>query len=247
MRLLEKLAAARQQQLDEAMLDATAPFHGVVEIDGGVYLKMGNLLERFDATTLRQMDVKMGVRCFEERELASSKPRADLFERLMNMAPLAATAEERAARTITKARWMQLRDQMSSTRDLGFRVDAIVTPTVRRMALESDLWRAKEEESVRAALRGFLPAPTDADAHHARQVAASVLEQLVRASRHPPTPRRPATPPHHAWWRCALRPESESSERPRPPAAPCRYDDALRSMSATWLLRPPRSPPRTRP
>ena len=66
------------------MLRFTAEFHGLQDIDGTPYLKMGDLLSTF-AEPRWLMDVKMGVRCFEEEELASKKPRADLFERIQKM------------------------------------------------------------------------------------------------------------------------------------------------------------------
>jgi 1D-myo-inositol-triphosphate 3-kinase len=133
-------------------------FHGVEHIEGKRYLKMGSLLADFDTATLCQADVKMGVRCFAESELQSRKPRADLYERLEKMGwGNVLTAQERSAQTITKARWMRIRDSMSSTASLGFRVDGVVTPDGKRESF-GDLATVREEGDVVAALRSFLPA-----------------------------------------------------------------------------------------
>lgn len=131
-------------------------FHGVVEIDGKRYLKMRSLFEGFDSATLCQMDCKMGVRCFAESELQSTKSRSDLFERLLKMDASEVTPEEHASHAITKARWMDIRDHRSSTATLGFRVDGVVTPTRERHAF-GDLASVRSDDEVADALRTFLP------------------------------------------------------------------------------------------
>lgn len=151
-----ELAMLQRLLKGDPMTSCAPTFHGVVTIDGKRYLKMRSVLAAFDAASLCVMDVKMGVRCFAESELSSKKPRGDLFERLKKMQPSALTAEEQAAQTITKARWMKVRDSLSSTQDLGFRVDGINTPTTKRKS-GGDLALVRGEADILVALRDFLP------------------------------------------------------------------------------------------
>ena len=139
--------------------DAITPFApeflGVESLEGARYLKMRHFLLAFDEASLCQMHIKMGVRCFAEGELQSKKPRKDLYERLRKMDASVLTADEVAQGSITKARWMQLRDGMSSTKALGFRVDGVVTPESRRSAF-GDLATVRAEADVVQALRSFV-------------------------------------------------------------------------------------------
>ena len=145
----------------DPMSKCTPEFHGVATMEGKRYIKMRSLIEGFDMDSICQMDVKMGVRCFAEKELDSTKPRPDLFEKLLQIGlPLTRsllTAEELGAKAITKARWMTIRDATSSTKELGFRVDGVVTP-VRRRTPFGDLATCRTDGQVVDALRSFLPA-----------------------------------------------------------------------------------------
>jgi len=159
-------------------------FLGVETIDDLRYLKMRHFMLSFDEASLCQMDVKMGVRCFAEKELASRKPRKDLFERLKRMDASVLTPEEIKLGSITKARWMQLRDGLSSTTSLGFRVDGVITPSSRREAF-GDLASVRAEDDVVQALRSFVRVgggPAAADV--CRQVLSRLggLEDALRRS-----------------------------------------------------------------
>merc|ERR1740133_230091 len=70
----------------------------------------------------------MGFRTFEENECHSQKGRLDLFTKLEKLAPEYLTAEEVESKTITKHKWLGTRDKMSSTYDLGFRIEGIAGP-----------------------------------------------------------------------------------------------------------------------
>ena len=164
------------QRLGEGdTMSAFAPeFMGGESIDDVRYLKMRHFLLAFDQATLCQMDVKLGVRTHAESELSSTKPRKDLFERLQSMNPSVLTVEELAAGSITKARWMTLRDTMSSTRKHGFRIDGIITPTTRRTAF-GDLANVAEDAQILETLRYFFPA---AAGGQPQATAAKLLERL---------------------------------------------------------------------
>ena len=66
-------------------------------------------------------DVKMGVRTFLESEVSVSKTRHDLFLKMTKEDKDAPTEEERRCEAITKHRYMEWRDTVSSSRSLGFR------------------------------------------------------------------------------------------------------------------------------
>ena len=73
------------------------------------------------------MDIKVGTRSFLEADLSDkeTKPRTDLFLKMMVLAPNEATAEERRTKTITKRRYMLWRERDTSSATLGFRVEGI--------------------------------------------------------------------------------------------------------------------------
>jgi len=88
------------------------------------------------------------------------------------------TPEEHAARAITKVRWMTLRDSLSSTQALGFRVDAVLTSSFHKTAFESELFMARDDSDVMLALRSFLPSIAECHDCHPREMARSLLRQL---------------------------------------------------------------------
>ena len=71
------------------------------------------------------MDVKMGQRTFTEDDAGSSELRSDLMQKMLKVDSNAATPEELAAGGISKMRYLQFREQSTTSRTLGFRVDAV--------------------------------------------------------------------------------------------------------------------------
>ena len=73
------------------------------------------------------MDVKVGLRTFSEAESKSSNdtPRADLMQKMIKISPDAPSEEEQAAGGVSKLRYLKFRDEASSTRTLGFRIDNV--------------------------------------------------------------------------------------------------------------------------
>lgn len=130
-RILKKHCESEQRCLDRLMADVLRPYvpayHGDVVKDGERYNQMDDLLADFDSPCV--MDCKMGVRTYLEEELtkARKKPslRKDMYQKMVEVDPEAPTEEEKAQRAVTKPRYMQWRETISSTATLGFRIEGI--------------------------------------------------------------------------------------------------------------------------
>ena len=70
------------------------------------------------------MDCKMGTRTYQDTTQKDLVPRMDLLTKLQKISKDAASEEEQA-KGVTKERYLRFRDEASSTRGLGFRVDAV--------------------------------------------------------------------------------------------------------------------------
>ncbi|KAL8607404.1 hypothetical protein ACOMHN_024429 [Nucella lapillus] len=129
--VLKKLDQRELQSLQKLMTDCLQPFvpqfRGMEERGGTQYLQLQDLLCEFSCPSV--MDVKMGVRTFLEAEIMAAKHsptlRKDMYKKMTEVNPDAPSAEEHAQGAVTKHRYMQWRDQMSSSADLGFRIEGI--------------------------------------------------------------------------------------------------------------------------
>ncbi|XP_053918948.1 inositol-trisphosphate 3-kinase B [Cuculus canorus] len=157
-RILKKHCESEQRCLNRLMNDVLKPFvpayHGDVVKDGERYNQMEDLLAEFDSPCV--MDCKMGVRTYLEEELikARKKPslRKDMYQKMIEVDPDAPTEEENALRAVTKPRYMQWRETISSTATLGFRIEGIKKEdgTVNR-----DFKKTRTKEQVMEAFREF--------------------------------------------------------------------------------------------
>uniref|UniRef100_A0A8C6X177 Kinase n=1 Tax=Naja naja TaxID=35670 RepID=A0A8C6X177_NAJNA len=113
--------------MKDSLRSCVPVFHGVVERDGESYLQLDDLLANFEGPCV--MDCKMGVRTYLEEELtkAREKPklRKDMYKKMIDVDPLAPTAEENTHHAVTKPRYMQWRETISSSASLGFRIEGI--------------------------------------------------------------------------------------------------------------------------
>ncbi|TRY98105.1 hypothetical protein DNTS_028468 [Danionella cerebrum] len=158
-RILKKHCECEQQCLDMLMRDVLKPYvpayHGDVEKDGERYNQMEDLLADFDLPCV--MDCKMGVRTYLEEELtkARKKPsmRADMYQKMIEVDPNAPTEKENEQKAVTKPRYMQWRETISSTATLGFRIEGIKKEdgTVNR-----DFKKTKTREQVTEAFQDFV-------------------------------------------------------------------------------------------
>uniref|UniRef100_A0A8C5SVC4 Kinase n=1 Tax=Laticauda laticaudata TaxID=8630 RepID=A0A8C5SVC4_LATLA len=103
--------------MKDSLRSCVPVFHGVVERDGESYLQLDDLLANFEEPCV--MDCKMGVRTYLEEELtkAREKPklRKDMYKKMIDVDPLAPTAEENTHHAVTKPRYMQWRETISSS------------------------------------------------------------------------------------------------------------------------------------
>ncbi|XP_037678681.1 inositol-trisphosphate 3-kinase B [Choloepus didactylus] len=157
-RILKKHCESEQRCLDRLMTDVLKPFvpayHGDVVKDGERYNQMDDLLADFDSPCV--MDCKMGVRTYLEEELtkARKKPslRKDMYQKMIEVDPEAPTEEENAQRAVTKPRYMQWRETISSTATLGFRIEGIKKEDG---SVNRDFKKTKTREQVTEAFREF--------------------------------------------------------------------------------------------
>ncbi|XP_027797248.2 inositol-trisphosphate 3-kinase C [Marmota flaviventris] len=130
-RILKRFCQCEQQSLEQLMGDPLRPFvpayYGMVQRDGQAFNQMEDLLADFEGPSI--MDCKMGSRTYLEEELVKARerprPRKDMYEKMVAVDPGAPTPEEHAQGAVTKPRYMQWRETMSSTSTLGFRIEGI--------------------------------------------------------------------------------------------------------------------------
>ncbi len=121
-----------------------------VEFKNEKYIELQDLLHTFRDPYV--MDIKMGTRTFLESEVQNTFAREDLYlkvdwrisiliargvavkvhpnlkhilSQMIAVDPSAPTSEENEARKVTKLRYMQFREEQSSTSTLGFRIEAM--------------------------------------------------------------------------------------------------------------------------
>lgn len=130
-RILKRFCQCEQRSLEQLMNDPLRPFvptyYGVVQRDDQAFNQMEDLLADFEGPSI--MDCKMGSRTYLEEELVKARerprPRKDMYEKMVAVDPRAPTPEEHAQGAVTKPRYMQWRETVSSTSTLGFRIEGI--------------------------------------------------------------------------------------------------------------------------
>ncbi|XP_065144439.2 inositol-trisphosphate 3-kinase A [Paramisgurnus dabryanus] len=139
---------------EDALYSFVPSYYGVVDRDGELFLKMKDLLAGFESPNV--MDCKMGMRTYLEEELvlARVKPkmREDLYKKMLDVDSTAPTPEEKNKRAITKPRYMQWRESVSSTNTLGFRIEGIK----RGDNCSTDFKRTRSKDDVTEVFRDFV-------------------------------------------------------------------------------------------
>ncbi|XP_030225026.1 inositol-trisphosphate 3-kinase C [Gadus morhua] len=114
------------------MRDPLRPFvpqyHGLLTQGEERYTRLEDLLGGLARPVI--MDVKMGVRTYQEDEMAKChrEPtlRSDMYHKMLKADPGAPSAEEHEQGAVTKWRYLRWRDTTTSTSTLGFRIEGIM-------------------------------------------------------------------------------------------------------------------------
>ncbi|KAJ9469948.1 hypothetical protein DIPPA_35943 [Diplonema papillatum] len=110
-------------------------------------------------------------RTFLEEE--TGEPRADLFKKLATLSIDLATEKERQTRTITKLRYMRIREELSSSAQLGFRIDGIAG-----LDCNEDLTRTRSKEAVAQVLASYLANVAPGDVGLQKKIVRSFCDRL---------------------------------------------------------------------
>nr|XP_043905198.1 inositol-trisphosphate 3-kinase B isoform X1 [Solea senegalensis] len=163
-RILKKHCDCEQRCLSLLMRDVLRPYvpgyHGDVEKDGQKYNQMEDLLAEFDFPCV--MDCKMGVRTYLEEELTKARkkpsPRPDMYQKMVEVDPEAPSSEEKEQKAVTKPRYMQWRETISSTATLGFRIEGVKKEDG---SVNRDFKKTKTREQVTLAFDDFVKGNKD--------------------------------------------------------------------------------------
>ncbi|CAH8480689.1 unnamed protein product [Heterobilharzia americana] len=116
-------------QLQSDTLRSFVPkYQGEKLLDGERFLRMQDLLYNFKTPSV--MDCKIGQRTYSESEVSadgdlSTNIRKDLYLKMISTSPDAPTEKEHHEKGVSKLRYLQWRDSISSTTEFGFRIEAI--------------------------------------------------------------------------------------------------------------------------
>ncbi|XP_023649895.2 inositol-trisphosphate 3-kinase B [Paramormyrops kingsleyae] len=129
--VLKKYNAVESSCLQALMHDSLCRFvpqyYGVTSRGNERYMRLEDLLSGKSFPVI--MDCKMGVRTYLEKDLSkvqhSASLRSDMYWKMVKVDPAAPTVEEHTLRAVTKSRYLQWRDSLSSSSTLGFRIEGI--------------------------------------------------------------------------------------------------------------------------
>ncbi|KAL0272077.1 UNVERIFIED_CONTAM: hypothetical protein PYX00_005186 [Menopon gallinae] len=141
---------------DPILRDLVPRYFREVEYHGEKFIELQDLLHGFSDPSV--MDVKMGTRTFLESEVQKTTARQDLYQKMIAVDPNAPSEEEHLAKAVTKLRYMQFREQQSSTCSQGFRIEAM---KLRGRPAVTDLKKVKSREEVLVTLTLFLAGRED--------------------------------------------------------------------------------------
>lgn len=155
--ILKKASKAEIECLQKLMKDSMSPyvpeFKMIVNEDEHDFIQMQDLLQDFDHPSF-VMDCKMGTRTYLEEEVNKvGKPRKDLFLKMIAVDPSEPTDYENETRSCTKPRYMQWREQLSSTATLGFRIEGIKRGENNP---DKDFKKIKTEEDIASVFNRFV-------------------------------------------------------------------------------------------
>ncbi|CAF0792447.1 unnamed protein product [Didymodactylos carnosus] len=158
--ILKELCEQEKRCFELLQTDALRTFVpryiGTVRDDEGKnYIQIQDLLATFRDPCI--MDCKIGVRTYLEEDLAKSEkdpePRHDLYNKMIQIDPSAPTAEENEIKKVVKPRYMIWRETLSSTVELGFRIEAIKKS---RGLMSKEFQRIRRRDEVKKQIVEFV-------------------------------------------------------------------------------------------
>ncbi|XP_054167962.1 inositol-trisphosphate 3-kinase homolog isoform X2 [Oppia nitens] len=151
---------------DSYMCEMVPKFFRHVSYMGDYFIEIEDLLYEYKDAAI--MDIKMGTRTFLEEEVKNRKPRNDLYEKMIKIDANAPTDEEHRQRAVTKLTYMKFREALSSSSNLGFRIEGFKAG--EDLQLCKDLKLVKHRDEVRNTLKAFLMSK--------RQVRHQLIDRL---------------------------------------------------------------------
>ncbi|XP_029032959.1 inositol-trisphosphate 3-kinase homolog isoform X2 [Osmia bicornis bicornis] len=136
---------------DKDLRDCIPRYYREVDYKGETFIELQDLLFGFNDPHV--MDIKMGTRTFLESEVSKTIARPDLYQKMIAVDPNAPTKQEHEQRAVTKLRYMQFREQQSSTCSHGFRIEAMKLPGAPPI---TDLKKVKSHQEVLDTMKLFL-------------------------------------------------------------------------------------------
>ncbi|XP_043112362.1 inositol-trisphosphate 3-kinase B [Puntigrus tetrazona] len=153
-RFCEVEAICLQALMSDALCQFVPHYFGHISQDGEQYIRLEDLLSGLKNPVI--MDCKMGVRTYQEEEIIKARGnasvRSDMYQKMVKVDPAAPTAEEHTQKGVTKLRYLQWRDDSSSTSSLGFRIEGIVMGNGKVLR---EFYKTRTEAQVTETLLNF--------------------------------------------------------------------------------------------
>ncbi|XP_050983384.1 inositol-trisphosphate 3-kinase B [Labeo rohita] len=153
-RFCEVEAICLQALMSDALCQFVPHYFGHISQDSEQYIRLEDLLSGLKNPVI--MDCKMGVRTYQEEEIIKARSktsvRSDMYQKMVKVDPTAPTAEEHVQKGVTKLRYLQWRDDSSSTSSLGFRIEGIVMENGKVLR---DFYKTRTEAQVTETLLTF--------------------------------------------------------------------------------------------
>ncbi|XP_063699223.1 inositol-trisphosphate 3-kinase homolog isoform X2 [Culicoides brevitarsis] len=146
-----ELVAYQKLTEDSSAYKVAPRFYGIKTCDDGIFIELENLLSGFNDPYM--MDIKMGCRTFVESEVSNTGLRKDLYEKMKSIEPSTLNTEDHALQAVTKLRYMQFREKMSSSHERGFRIDAV---KLRGLSPVRDLKTIRSKEEIEQLISIFM-------------------------------------------------------------------------------------------
>lgn len=145
------MVAYRLLSADSHASKIVPKFIGMHHHQGKHFIELQDLLQGFQDPNV--MDIKVGFRTFSENEVSNTVFRADLYNKMISVDPNAPTQEENGRKAITKLRYMLFREKMSSSQELGFRIEAL---KIRGCSPVTDMKKVKSEFDIKDTFLKFV-------------------------------------------------------------------------------------------